>query len=342
MTVFNQTKEPQIICLGEALLDRLGPFGGDPKLDLPVSDCLGGAPLNVACCLAKLGTPVAFCGRLGSDFIKDSCIAIMQQRGVDYQAIQVDSYRPTRIVYVKRDINGERTFHGFSTSKGGQFADQALNTNELIDSWPKISTHAKWLVLGTIPLSSKESKESFLWCLKTAIKDGINIAVDVNWRPTFWDIANTPNQGPDKYIVNQIISILDKVSLLKLAREEALWFFNTDDPKSISSSLSCQPNVVVTDGPMPLRWFINGFDGKMDPMPPRVINDSTGAGDAFMGGLLHYLVQNNIQDIDEKKVFQIIRFASACGSLTCEGDGAIEPQPSVKEVDDYLAHLEGL
>ena len=48
--------EPTIICIGEALLDRLGPLGGDPYLDKPTDDCLGGAPAYVACALARLGS----------------------------------------------------------------------------------------------------------------------------------------------------------------------------------------------------------------------------------------------------------------------------------------------
>ena len=61
-----------VVCLGEALIDRLGPPGGDPAVDRPVDDCLGGAPANVACGLARLGTPVAFAGRLGHDPIGEA------------------------------------------------------------------------------------------------------------------------------------------------------------------------------------------------------------------------------------------------------------------------------
>ena len=62
-----QSNQPEVICIGEALLDRLGPPGGDPLLDTPVDDCLGGAPANVACGLAQLGAKSAFVGRLGHD-----------------------------------------------------------------------------------------------------------------------------------------------------------------------------------------------------------------------------------------------------------------------------------
>ena len=55
---------PTFLCLGEALIDRLGPLGGYPAHDLPVSVCLGGAPANVACALAKLGNQVGYIGRI--------------------------------------------------------------------------------------------------------------------------------------------------------------------------------------------------------------------------------------------------------------------------------------
>jgi fructokinase len=62
---------PQVLCLGEALVDRLGPPGGDPLSAAPeqCDDRLGGAPANVACALARLGTAAGFLGRLGDDAI---------------------------------------------------------------------------------------------------------------------------------------------------------------------------------------------------------------------------------------------------------------------------------
>ena len=45
----DEMKSSNVISLGEALIDRLGPPGGDPSRDKPVTDCFGGAPANVAC-----------------------------------------------------------------------------------------------------------------------------------------------------------------------------------------------------------------------------------------------------------------------------------------------------
>lgn len=73
-----------------------------------MDDRLGGAPANVACGLARLGTAVAFLGRLGEDAIGISFRETFAARGVNTQAVQWDQSRPSRIVLVKRDANGDR------------------------------------------------------------------------------------------------------------------------------------------------------------------------------------------------------------------------------------------
>ena len=67
-----------VVCLGEALVDRLGPLGGDPAVDRPVDDRLGGAPANVACGLARLGSPVVFLGRVGDDLIGKQFVRLFE------------------------------------------------------------------------------------------------------------------------------------------------------------------------------------------------------------------------------------------------------------------------
>jgi len=105
---------PAVICLGEALVDRLGPPGGDPAVDQPVDDRLGGAPANVACALARLGTATAFIGRLGDDANGQAFRQLFRERGVDQRAMQNDAQRPTRVVLVRRSAGGERQFRGLT------------------------------------------------------------------------------------------------------------------------------------------------------------------------------------------------------------------------------------
>lgn len=319
----------KVICIGEALVDRLGPLGGDPATAAP-GDCddrLGGAPANVACALARLGTPVAFIGRLGRDAIGDSFLKLLSDRGVDLRSLQHDDQRPSRVVLVRRDASGERVFQGFAGDDGAGFADQALDQAASELHWPALAEAARWLLIGTIPMASTASAAALRWLVSQAERDGVRVALDVNWRPTFWNPEADPAAGPTADAQALIQPLLEQASLIKLAREEALWFFGSDDPAAIAADLPQQPDVVVTDGAAPVRWIIAKEAGSMPVFPPAQVIDTTGAGDAFTAGLLHCW---------DRPVMERLRFASACGALVCGGAGAIDPQPRAQDVSAFL------
>ena len=311
-----------VVCLGEALIDRLGPLGGDPAVDRPVDDRLGGAPANVACGLARLGTPVAFTGRLGRDAIGEAFSRLFAERGVNATLLQWDAERPSRIVLVRRSSDGERQFQGFAGDQGAGFADQALE--------PAALPQARWLLIGTLPLAAPASAAALLAAARQARSQGTALALDVNWRPTFWDATADPGAGPSVAAKKVIQPLLDQAALIKLAREEALWFFKTDDPGSIQQSLLHRPDVVVTDGASPVRWQLGDQSGQQVAFQPPSVVDTTGAGDAFTAGLLHRWAAAPRERI---------RFAAACGALVCGGAGGIDPQPTQAQVEAFLGEV---
>ena len=308
-----------VVCLGEALIDRLGPPGGDPAVDRPVDDRLGGAPANVACGLARLGTPVAFAGRLGQDVIGEAFSRLFAERGLETSLLQRDAERPSRIVLVRRGRDGERQFQGFAGNEGAGFADQALE--------PAALPQARWLLIGTLPLAAPISASALLSAVRQAQAQGTAIALDVNWRPTFWDAAADPEARPSAAAKAAIQPLLDQAALIKLAREEALWFFNTDDPGAIQQALPQRPDVVVTDGAAPVRWQLADASGQQAAFKPPTVVDTTGAGDAFTAGLLHRW---------SAAPQERICFAAACGALVCGGAGAIDPQPTQAQAQAFL------
>ena len=314
--------DASVICLGEALVDRLGPPGGDPAVDQPVDDRLGGAPANVACALSRLGTPVLFAGRIGSDAIGAAFGDLFARRGLDASLLQRDPQRPTRIVLVRRAEDGERQFQGFAGDQGLGFADQALA--------PMPLPPARWLLIGTLPLATSVSAATLASAVEQARAQGTAIALDVNWRPTFWDPAADPAAGPDPEALASLQPLLQQAALIKLAREEALWCFGIDDPSAISSALPQRPDVVVTDGAAPVRWCLSAQAGEQEAFKPPTVVDTTGAGDAFTAGLLHRWSAAP----DER-----IRFAAACGALVCGGAGGIDPQPTQAQVEAFLGGM---
>ena len=327
----------QVLCFGEALLDRLG----------PQADCLGGAPANGACALARLGTPVAWLGRLGHDAIGQGFAELFAARGVNTAGLQWDLERPSRVVLVHRDASGERAFAGFAGDRGLGFADQAVDRWALAAVVEPAFRSAQWLLVGTLALASPASSEALNWLLQWAKTTAVALAVDVNWRPTFWDPASPPEAGPPPVAIAQIRPLLEQAALIKCAAEEAQWLFGSQDPGVISAALSQQPLVVVSDGANPLRWCWGGQAGSLEAFAVAVL-DTTGAGDAFTAGLLHRLCAQ--PDLRQRELMgagsgadvrEIMRFASACGALVCQGEGAIDPQPTEAAVRAFLSGLPG-
>ena len=65
------------------------------------------------------------------------------------------------------------------------------------------------------------------------------------------------------------------------------------------------------------------------------IIDTTGAGDAFLAGLISQLLSFDYPS-NESEIQNCVRFASVCGLLTCLGEGAIEEQPDYSKVNEFF------
>ena len=114
-----------VICLGEALFDLLANQPGVPLAQVTAWTAYpGGAPTNVACGLAKLGTKIALISCLGGDSISINIVELLTKAKVNLTGLQYHPTAPTRQIYVTRSLAGDRTFAGFINDlSSDQFAD---------------------------------------------------------------------------------------------------------------------------------------------------------------------------------------------------------------------------
>jgi len=329
-------KKKKVICIGEALIDRIR-----NKSNQGFTDFLGGAPANVACALRKLKIDSTFIGSLGNDDYGKKFIAQFDQLGVNFDFLQLDNDSSTRVVNVDRDKFGDRFFSGFENSSNSRFADEVLSKKLIekkISNLEKSYLETKYLVMGTILLSSPMSAETIFFLLEQAKKFAVKIVIDLNWREVFWDHSRFSSEISKAERVHLIKKFLNHANFLKLAKEEATLFFKDDDPLQISQQLSNRPDVIITDGKNPISWYINGLQGITETPTSQKIIDTTGAGDAFLAGLISKLISSGYPS-NELEIEACIKFAGVCGLLTCLGEGAIEPQPSYVKVNKFLGSL---
>ncbi len=326
-------KKTKVVCIGEALIDRI-----KNKSNQEFTDFLGGAPANVACALKKLQIDSVFIGRIGSDESGKKFIEQFKELEVNINFLQLDNMLPTRIVKVDRDNSGDRYFSGFDTSLNTVFADEALNCNDLkkdIQSLEELLLETKYLVCGTIILSSSSSAESIHFLLKLANKYDVKIIIDLNWREIFWEYKTFLSETIKSERDDLINTFLNYAHILKLAKEEAILFFENENPLEISEKMLNRPDVIITDGANPISWFINNVKGTTDVINSSEIVDTTGAGDAFLAGLISQLLSFNYP-LNESEIQNYVKFASVCGLITCLGEGAIEQQPDHSKVNKFF------
>jgi len=329
-------KKKKVICIGEALIDRIR-----NKSNQGFTDFLGGAPANVACALRKLKIDSTFIGSLGNDDYGKKFITQFDQLGVNFDFLQLDNDSSTRVVNVDRDKFGDRFFSGFENSSNSGFADEVLSKKLIekkISNLEKSFLETKYLVMGTILLSSPKSAETIFFLLEQANKFEVKVIIDLNWREVFWDYSSFSSKTSQAARVKLIKKFLNNANVLKLAKEEATLFFEDENPLLISQQLSNRPDVIISDGKNPVAWYINGLQGITETPISQKIVDTTGAGDAFLAGLISKFISSGYPS-NELEIENYIKFASVCGLLTCLGEGAIEQQPYYEKVNKFLGSL---
>jgi fructokinase len=314
------------ICLGEILIDCFAEQPGLPRSEVTSWAPLpGGAPANVACALAKLGSSVDFIGAVGSDHWGEALVKLLDDMGVGHEGVQRRIKAPTRQVYVVNDAQGDRTFAGFSESDPTLFADAHLFADGLD---PALFIGARFLVLGTLAMAYADTRQSVEQAVSLATAAGASVLVDVNWRPMFWPV---PSEAPGR-----VYDLLKKAQFLKVSDDEAEWLFGTESPAAIARQLPHLSGVLVTAGAQGCQYSLMGHVGSL-PAFKVDVEETTGAGDAFTAGFVHQLLQRGtscLQAADTAR--DVVTYASAVGALTTTRPGAIAALPSPNEVEVFL------
>ena len=318
---------PAVLGIGEMLWDRLADQPGQPLEAVESwTDYPGGAPANVVCALAKLGTAAGFIGCIGRDPLGEQLVQVLQDVGVDQTGLQRHRTAPTRVVYVTRDQQGNPTFAGFASNSPDGFADAQLQGTRLP---MKQLQQAQFIVLGTLSLAYPQSREAIAQAILSAKQYGTRVFIDINRRDRFW-----PEGTTSLPIIRDLLQFAD---ILKLTTDEAQWLFQTTQPATIATQLKKLLGVFVTDGDQGCAYWMMGHRGNLPAFAVPVV-DTTGAGDSFTAGILHQFCQQGLQQFSqEQTVIQLVRYASAVAALTVTQPGAIAAQPTGAAVEAFLA-----
>lgn len=292
-----------ILSIGEILADMIGETCGESER---FTFYAGGAPFNVACCIARLGGESGFVGRVGRDIIGDKLAEFALGAGIKRLALQRDDDRNTTLAFVSLDSDGERSFCFYRKSA----ADYAIDFREA----EKHIREADIVHLGSLMLSEPIGVEFAEKTVAAVKKAGGKLSFDVNYRE---DIYPDPTVAAD--ISRKYIAVAD---IVKLSEDEvSLLYGDIDGVKKVAGT---DKTVCITLGAEGSICISGGKVYKVPSVKVDVV-DTTGAGDAFYGAFLYSLSEG-------KNISDALRFANVCGALTATKKGAISALPSAEQI----------
>ncbi|UAY64247.1 aminoimidazole riboside kinase [Enterobacter bugandensis] len=289
----------KIWVLGDAVVDLLP--DGEGKL----LQCPGGAPANVAVGIARLGGKSAFIGRVGDDPFGRFMAKTLADERVDVKHMRLDPAHRTSTVVVDLDDHGERSF----TFMVRPSADLFLEPADL----PTFSA-GEWLHVCSIALSAEPSCTATFQAMDAIRKAGGYVSFDPNIRPDLW-----PDENALRRCLEQALQSADVV---KLSVEELAFLTGDADVREGLNTLMqrCPARLVlVTQGKEGVIAWHEGAV-KHYPATPVQCVDTTGAGDAFVAGLLYGLAAG-------QELVPAIALAQRCGALATTAKGAMTALP---------------
>jgi fructokinase len=314
---------PQAVALGEVLID-FTPLGvsetGNPVFERNP----GGAPANVLSLLSKLGIETAFIGKAGDDMFGSALKNILDKAGIDTSGLILSQKYNTTLAFVELDESGDRSF-GFVRKNG---ADKMLDTCDVNLS---LLDGAKVFHFGGVSLTGEPSRTATLNTAREAKKRGLVVSYDPNYRPPLWsgnDAAEVLREG---------VKLAD---ILKVSDEECRMLSQKEDLREGTEYLMKTYGVklvFVTLGAKGAAFRLGGDYKEQKTFDVKTV-DTTGAGDAFFGGILYCLLKSGkrLTELETADVDGFMRFANAAGSIVTTKKGAILSMPTLQQINGLM------
>ncbi len=305
---------PEIVAIGECMIEL---FSDEPMGSADTFHrAYAGDTNNVLHMASKLGTSCGYVTRVANDAFGDFLLNAWRENGIDTSAVRrVPGF--TAVHFISLLPDGDREFIYYR--KGS-----AASTMTPDDLDPGYIGAARVLHIGgIIQAVSPSCRATVLSAVQIAGEKGVTVSFDTNLRANMWPPSEA-REALDEivpYIDVLYISYPDETSALLGvdSPDEAVDFFQQRGVETIA----------VTSGP----------DGALVATPegvyraagiaPNGVADTTGAGDAFVGGFLHCLVRGFGTE-------QGLRWGIASAGLKVAGRGGIASQPSREDVERFV------
>lgn len=318
----------KLFSIGEVLIDFIPLQKGVALKDVVAFErAPGGAPANVAAAVAKYGQEAAMISKLGNDAFGDFLVEKLVEAGVETDKIYRTGDANTALAFVSLKENGERDFSFYRNPS----ADLLLSEEEIEPTWFQAGDILHFCSVDLVESPMKQAHKKAIAAVRAA--DGL-VSFDPNVRLPLW-------QDPED-CRKAILEFLPTADIVKVSDEELEFITGIkDEAKAIQSLFVGNVRAIVfTKGAAGADLILRNHKFESSGYPVEAV-DTTGAGDAFIGGFLYQLLerhanQENIEEVLRKHQVSILQFANASGALTTTGKGAISALPNKREIEKLI------
>jgi fructokinase len=324
----------KVFCIGETLIDFI-PAQKDKSLKdvTNFERVAGGAPMNVAIAVAKYGGKSVMLTKIANDYFGEYILDVLKENGVDTSYCLRSDEGETGLAFVSVDQNGERSFNFYRKNA----ADLLLSSEEVKSEWFQ---QGDLLHFCSVDLIESPMKQTHKKVIEDFRKKGGIVSFDPNVRLPLW-----PDVESCRQTINEYLPMAD---ILKVSDEELTFItgIETEDEAIEALFVGNVKVVVYTRGSMGAVIYLKNGEKYEDHGFKVTIADTTGAGDAFIGGFLSELISLDISignlcyKIKENHQ-RILTFANASGALTATVKGAIHSAPDKRHVMNFIATQRG-
>lgn len=274
-----------VVCFGEVLWDIL-PSGAFP----------GGAPLNVAYHLKKLGTNPALITRIGDDQYGQDLRDILLGSRLSTDFLHVDCEKPTGLVYANTNNHQEVVYDIVYPS-----AWDFIEWEEQMDS---LVADAQYFVYGSLSSRNKTSSDT----LSRLLESANTRVLDINLRPPHFHRTTV------EYLLRKADILKMNIAELELITGWFSTFQTTEERiKRMQDEFFIETLIVTMGGDGALvnhkGTIYRNAGFKVE------VKDTIGSGDSFLAGFLHQL-------LDGADVEKALAFASGTGAFIATQAGA--------------------
>lgn len=317
-------KQYDVVALGELLID-FTQNGISPQGNPLFEANPGGAPCNVLAMLTGLGDRTAFIGKVGNDGFGHQLKDALTEVGIGTEGLCMDDIVHTTLAIVQTKADGDRDF-SFYRKPG---ADMMLTEDEI---HPKLLADCRMFHFGSLSMTDEVVRRATKRAVQTAKEAGAVISFDPNLRPPLWDSLDTAKE--------QISYGMEQCQILKISDDEITWFTGETDYEKAARRLQEKfdiPLIFVSLGSKGSQAYGKGVSAFAEPFLQKGTIETTGAGDTFMGCMLHQVLKKGTLDLSEEELSEMLKFANAAASLITTKKGALRVMPKEEEICALIA-----